>query len=80
MGWPIEDSEEYETVAGFVIEQFDRLPRPGEKLELEGYVFRVQSTRGRRVSMLRVKAPQKDASADGKIAGSADENAAQALQ
>ncbi len=80
LGWPIEDSEEYETVAGFVIEQFDRLPHPGETLELEGYVFRVQSTRGRRVSMLRVKAPQKDTSVDGKMASSTDEKATQALQ
>lgn len=80
LGWPIEDSEAFETVAGFVLEQFDRLPRPGEQFEMGGYTFRVQSTRGRRVSMLRVKAPEKDASIDHLDAGVADDHSAQALQ
>lgn len=57
LGWPIEDSEEYETVAGFVLETADGLPSPGDQFEVGGYVFRVQSMRGRRVSMLRVTAP-----------------------
>jgi putative hemolysin len=57
LGWPIKDSDEYETIAGFVLEQFDRLPKPGDIIVVEGFEFRVQSMRGRRVSMLRVTAP-----------------------
>ena len=29
LGWPIEDSEEYETIAGFVLELADKVPHPG---------------------------------------------------
>ena len=61
LGWPIEDSEEYETVAGFVLELADKLPHPGDIIEKDGYQFRVQSMRGRRLSMLRVIAPESPA-------------------
>ena len=57
LGWPIEDNAEYETIAGFVLELADRLPRPGDKFEKDGYQFIVQSMRGRRLAMLRVIAP-----------------------
>ena len=58
LGWPIEDSDEYETIAGFVLDTLDSLPRPGDSVEVEGYVFRVQSMRGRRITLLRVTAPE----------------------
>ena len=64
LGWPIEDNEEYETVAGFVLELADKLPRPGDVIEKDGYQFRVQSMRGRRLSMLRVIAPESPAEED----------------
>lgn len=66
LGWPIEDSDEYETIAGFVLEIADGLPAPGEIFEVEGYTFRVQSMRGRRVALLRVTAPEqpKDSKAE----------------
>jgi len=64
LGWPIEDSDEFETVAGFVLELADKLPRPGDSFEVEGYVFHVQSMRGRRVSLLRVSAPAEEEAAD----------------
>ena len=57
LGWPIEDNAEFETIAGFVLELADRLPRPGDSFEKDGYRFTVQSMRGRRLSMLRVTAP-----------------------
>ncbi len=58
LGWPVDDTEEYETVAGFVLEIADKLPRPGDAFERDGWQFCVQSLRGRRVSMLRVIAPE----------------------
>ena len=61
MGWPIEDSEEFETVAGFVLEMADKLPRPGDAIEHEGYTFMVQAMRGGRISLLRVTAPEAEA-------------------
>lgn len=74
LGWPIEDSEEYETIAGFVLELADSVPQPGDVFEREGYRFRVQSMRGRRLSMLRVTAPepQEAAQADAKSKAKGD--------
>lgn len=69
LGWPIEDSEEYETVAGFVLELADKLPHPGDVIEKDGYQFRVQSMRGRRLSMLRVVAPEPSAEDENDNAG-----------
>ena len=57
LGWPVEDNEEYETVAGYVLELADKVPHPGDVFEKDGYTFRVQSMRGRRLSLLRVTAP-----------------------
>lgn len=57
LGWPIEDSEEFETVAGFVLKLADKLPHPGDVFEVEGYRFHVQSMRGRRIALLRVEVP-----------------------
>jgi putative hemolysin len=58
LGWPIDDSAEFETIAGFVLELADSVPQPGDVFACDGYRFRVQSMRGRRVSMLRVTAPE----------------------
>ena len=58
LGWPVPDSDEYETIAGFVLDIADSLPEPGEQLVVDGYTFRVQSMRGRRIAMLRVTAPE----------------------
>ena len=69
LGWPVEDNEEYETIAGYVLDLSDKVPRPGDLYEKDGYYFRVQSMRGRRVSLLRVTAPEpepeEDESTDG---------------
>ena len=59
LGWPIEDSDEYETVAGFILELADSVPEPGEVFDVQGYKFRVQSMRGRRIALLRVTAPER---------------------
>lgn len=72
LGWPIEDSDEYETLAGFILELADSVPEPGEVFAVEGYRFRVQSMRGRRIALLRVTAPEPE-SADEKAADEDDE-------
>ena len=61
LGWPIQDSEEYETIAGFVMDLADSVPSPGDVFEYKGYTFRVQSVRGRRIALLRVTAPEEPA-------------------
>ena len=69
LGWPVGESEEYETIAGFVLDLAGHLPRPGEAFEKDGYVFRVQSMRRRRLSLLRVIAPEPQVDGESEPAG-----------
>ena len=57
LGWPIEESDDYETVAGWILDLCDSVPDIGEVFEVEGYKFKVQSMRGQRISLIRVTAP-----------------------
>lgn len=68
LGWPIKDSDAYETVAGFILELADSVPEPGEVFHVDGYCFLVQSVRGRRIALLRVTAPEKTPEQDEKDA------------
>ncbi len=65
LGWPIEESDEYETIAGWILDLCDSLPDIGEVFEAEGYKFKVQSMRGQRISLIRVTAPLEEQSVDG---------------
>ena len=78
LGWPVEESDEYETIAGWILELCDSVPDIGEVFESEGYKFKVQSMRGQRISLVRVTAPLEEekpanAPADQPDAASADE-------
>ncbi len=64
LGWPIEDSDAYETVAGFILDEADGLPEPGDVIEKDGWIFRVQTVRGQRIALLRVRAPEPAAEKD----------------
>ena len=64
LGWPIEESDDYETIAGWILDICDGVPNIGEVLEQEGYKFKVQSMRGQRISLVRVTAPEKQPEAD----------------
>lgn len=54
-GWPVVESDEYETIAGWFMAAIDKVPQSGDEFETEGYLFRVQSMRRRRISIIRVK-------------------------
>jgi putative hemolysin len=58
LGWPIEDSEEYDTVAGWFIYEIDRMPEAGDVLERDGWEFRVTSMDGLRIESVHVTAPE----------------------
>lgn len=55
----IEESDEYSTVAGYLLRQFERLPEVGEELTLkhhnDAFVFRVLELEGRRIAKLSVE-------------------------
>jgi putative hemolysin len=54
LGFPVEEDEDYETIAGWLLDTIDSVPRVGDSFEVEGYVFKVQSMRRNRISLLRV--------------------------
>ena len=60
LGWPIEESDDYETIAGWLLELCDSVPDIGEVFEADGYKFKVQSMRGQRISLIRVTAPAEE--------------------
>ncbi|MCL2332579.1 MAG: hemolysin family protein [Actinomycetia bacterium] len=54
-GFPLEESDEYDTIAGWLLDELDHIPHVGEKLEYEGYRFTVTAMRRRRISRIRVQ-------------------------
>jgi len=57
-GVAIPDSEDYETIAGFVLRELGRIPGPGDEVVLDdGAVLRVERMDGRRISRLRYLQP-----------------------
>jgi putative hemolysin len=53
---PVEESGEFETLAGWLLSELGRIPVPGEVYARDGYQFIVQTMRRRRISRLRVVA------------------------
>lgn len=55
LGWPVTDSDDYETIAGWLLATLDYVPKPGDELEIGGYQFRIERMRRRRISTVRVQ-------------------------
>ena len=49
--------EEVDTVGGLVMHAFSHLPKKGEEIELQGYLFKVMHADRRRLQQLQVKIP-----------------------
>lgn len=61
LGLDIPESEEYDTVAGWVLMELGHIPSPGEVLTRGDLTVRVEAVRRRRVSRLRLtRRPQQD--------------------
>ncbi len=56
LGLPVAESDEFETVAGWLLAELGRIPSPGDRYECDGYRFTVQAMRRRRIARLRVQA------------------------
>ncbi len=54
LGWPVTESDQYETIAGWLLNTFDSVPQVGDMFDVEGYRFRVRAMRRRRISSLSV--------------------------
>ncbi|MCF6367735.1 hemolysin family protein [Rhizobium halophilum] len=55
MGLRIDEDPDYETVAGFVLDEIKRLPELGERFERQGWLFEVVDLDGRRIDKLLVR-------------------------
>lgn len=55
-GIPVEDSDQYETIAGWLIETVGVVPKVGDEFIIDGYRFKVRSMRRRRIQSLLVTA------------------------
>ena len=49
------DEASFDTIAGFVLQQFGRLPRKGENIQVDHFVFCIQKATNRRIDWLRVE-------------------------
>ena len=54
MGLPVEESDEYETIAGWMLSRMGHIPVPGEHVVVDGVTFRVQAVRRRRIARVLV--------------------------
>lgn len=54
LGWPVVESDQYETIAGWLIDTVDAVPLVGDEFVVEGYRFKVRSMRRRRICELHV--------------------------
>lgn len=66
MGWPVEESDDYETLAGWLLDTVDTIPQVGDSFEVDGFRFEVRSMRRHRVRVVRVmklEAPAEEAAA-----------------
>ena len=55
MGWPLAESEDYETIAGWVLSMLDTVPQTGYSFEKDGFRFTIHSMRRRRILAVRVE-------------------------
>jgi len=54
LGWPVEESDQYETIAGWLLDTADAVPQVGDELVVDGYRFKVLTMRRRRIRNLHV--------------------------
>lgn len=61
LGWPTIPSDDYETIAGWLINVLDSVPKTGEVIDVDGYRFTIQKMRRSRISRIKVeKLPEGD--------------------
>ena len=62
LGWPVAESDDYETIAGWLIDTIDYVPRTGDEFTFGDYVFKIEKMRRSRISTIKVQAPKMQAS------------------
>lgn len=55
LGWPVSEPEDYETIAGWLIDTLDFVPEMGDEFTVGGYSFKIERMRRSRISTIRVE-------------------------
>lgn len=58
LGWPVEESDDYETIAGWLLGALDSVPSTGDTIQVGDYVFTIEKMRRNRISKIRVEKAQ----------------------
>jgi putative hemolysin len=61
--------EEWDTLAGLVLDVFQRIPKEGEEIEFQGLRFRAEEVQGRRIAKVLITRIPAPVSAEGEGAG-----------
>jgi CBS domain containing-hemolysin-like protein len=62
------EADDFTTVAGLIISELGHVPQPGEKLEYKGLSFEVVDADGKRISKVRLRAPNHPSAPSGEQA------------
>ena len=54
LGWPVVESDDYDTIAGWLLDTVDVVPKVGDEFVVEGFRFKVRTMRRRRIQTLHV--------------------------
>jgi putative hemolysin len=54
LGLPVTEDDDYETIAGWLMDTIDSVPQVGDSFEIGDYNFKVQTMRRNRIALLRV--------------------------
>lgn len=55
LGWPVQESDDYETMAGWLLSKVESVPQTGDEIVVDGYEFTIERMRRSRISKVRVK-------------------------
>ena len=53
-GWPVKIADDYETIAGWLMDEIDAVPEAGDEFEIEGFKFLIEKMRRNRIQVIRV--------------------------
>lgn len=53
-GWPVQESDDYETIAGWLLSKLDSVPEAGDEFEVDGYKFTIEKMRRNRIQVLKI--------------------------
>ena len=55
LGWPLTESDNYETIAGWILDTFDSVPTTGDVYVMDDFTFTIEKMRRSRISVIRVE-------------------------